>query len=87
MHRSILSELLFTASWDTAVSTDITNPELTQLTLVDLHPARTYDLRMFVSNCVGTSEASNVLTVTTDEAGIDSPIAMEMKPFSDGWPH
>lgn len=57
------------ASWDTAVSTRVSNPELTQLTLVDLHPAKTYNLRMFATNSMGMSDASNVLTVTTKEAG------------------
>lgn len=59
----------FTASWDTAVSTEVSNPELTQLTLVDLRPAKTYNLRMFATNSVGLSDTSNVLTVTTKEAG------------------
>lgn len=58
-----------TASWDTAVSTNVSKPELTQLMLVDLHPAKTYTLRMFATNSVGVSDASNVLTVTTKEAG------------------
>lgn len=58
-----------TASWDTAITTQVSNPELTQLTLVDLRPAKSYNLRMFATNSVGMSEASNVLTVTTKEAG------------------
>lgn len=58
-----------TASWETALITEVSNPELTQLTLVDLRPAKTYNLRMFAINDVGMSEASNVLTVTTKEAG------------------
>lgn len=58
-----------TAFWDAAVSTEVSNPELTQLTLVALRPAKPYNLRMFVINNVGMSEASNVLTVTTKEAG------------------
>lgn len=57
------------ASWDTAVITQVMNPELTQLTLVDLRPAKTYNLRMFATNSMGTSHTSNVLTVTTKEAG------------------
>ncbi|XP_035524808.1 Down syndrome cell adhesion molecule-like protein 1 homolog isoform X1 [Morone saxatilis] len=61
------------ASWDTAVTTEVSNPELTQLTLVDLHPAKTYSLRMFAINSVGMSEPSNVLTVTTKEAAPDGP--------------
>ncbi|XP_076595955.1 cell adhesion molecule DSCAM-like isoform X2 [Chaetodon auriga] len=68
------------ASWDTAVSTDVSNPELTQLTLVDLRPAKTYNLRMFATNSVGTSEASNVLTVTTKEAAPEGPpLDMELE--------
>lgn len=58
-----------TAFWDTAVRTEISNPKLTQVTLVDLHPAKTYNLRVFAVNSVGMSEASNVLTITTKEAG------------------
>lgn len=61
--------LCYSASWNTAVITQILNPELTQLTLVDLHPARTYHIRMFATNSVGTSHSSNVLTITTKEAG------------------
>lgn len=61
--------LCYSASWNAADITQILNPELTQLTLVDLHPAKTYHLRMFASNSVGTSPSSNVLTVTTKEAG------------------
>lgn len=58
-----------TASWDTAVKTEISNPKLTQVTLVDLNPAKSYNLRTFAINSVGISEASNILTVTTKEAG------------------
>lgn len=57
------------ASWDTAVITQLLNPDLTHLTLVDLHPAKSYNLRMFATNSVGTSHSSNVLTITTKEAG------------------
>ena len=59
----------YTASWDTAVRIEVSNPELTQVTLVDLHPAKNYNLRMFAVNNVGMSEGSNVLIVTTKEAG------------------
>ncbi|XP_044060958.1 Down syndrome cell adhesion molecule homolog isoform X2 [Siniperca chuatsi] len=61
------------ASWDTAVITEVSNPELTQLTLVDLRPAKSYNLRMFAINSVGVSEASNVLIVTTKEAAPEGP--------------
>ncbi|XP_056294653.1 cell adhesion molecule DSCAM-like isoform X2 [Pseudoliparis swirei] len=61
------------AFWDAAVSTEVSNPELTQLTLVALRPAKPYNLRMFVINNVGMSEASNVLTVTTKEAAPEGP--------------
>ncbi|KAM3612613.1 uncharacterized protein V6R79_011263 [Siganus canaliculatus] len=60
-------------SWDTAIRTEVYNPGLTELTLVDLRPARTYNLRMFAVNVVGTSDSSNVLTVTTKEAAPDGP--------------
>lgn len=61
-----------TASWDTAVSTKVSNPELTLLTMMDLRPAKSYSIRMFASNSVGVSDASNVLTVTTKEGGTGS---------------
>lgn len=61
--------LCYSASWNTAVITQILNPELTKLTVVDLHPAKTYNLRMFATNSVGTSHSSSVLTITTKEAG------------------
>lgn len=68
------------ASWDTAVSYDVSNPGLTELTLMDLHPAKTYSIRMFAINSMGTSEASNVLTVTTKEAAPDGPpLDMELE--------
>ncbi|XP_039975764.1 Down syndrome cell adhesion molecule-like protein 1 homolog [Xiphias gladius] len=61
------------ASWDTAVRTEVSNPDLTQATLVDLRPALAYNLRVFAINSVGMSEASNVLTVTTKEAAPEGP--------------
>lgn len=68
------------ASWDTAVITKVSDPALTQLTLVDLRPAKTYNLRMFATNSVGMSEASNVLTVTTKEAAPEGPpLDMELE--------
>ncbi|XP_019960215.2 protein sidekick-2-like isoform X1 [Paralichthys olivaceus] len=60
-------------SWDTAVRTEVSNPELTQVTLMDLRPAKSYNLRMFVVNSMGMSEASNVLTITTKEAAPEGP--------------
>ena len=58
-----------TVPWARAVRTEVSNPELTQVTLVDLRPAKSYNLRAFAVNSEGLSEASNVLTVTTKEAG------------------
>ncbi|XP_028315868.1 Down syndrome cell adhesion molecule-like isoform X2 [Gouania willdenowi] len=66
------------ASWDTAVRTEMSNPDLTQVTLVDLRPAKTYSLRMFAMNSMGISESSNVLTVTTKEAAPEGP-PLDMK--------
>lgn len=71
------------ASWDTAVRTDMSNPELTQVTLVDLRPSKTYNLRMFAINNVGMSESSNVLTVTTKEAAPEGPpLDMQLEALS-----
>lgn len=65
------SSMLFccSASWDTTHRTPVSNPDLTQVTLVDLRPAKAYNLRMFAVNSEGMSGTSNVLTVTTKEAG------------------
>ncbi|XP_060935620.1 cell adhesion molecule DSCAM-like isoform X3 [Limanda limanda] len=67
-------------SWDTGVRTEISNPELTQVTLVDLRPAKSYNIRMFVVNSIGMSEASNVLTITTKEAAPEgTPLDMRIE--------
>lgn len=58
-----------TAPWETKISTDLHDPSLTQVTLMDLRPSKTYNLRVFAINSVGLSETSNVLTITTKEAG------------------
>ena len=42
----------------------------TSASLVGLHPGRTYYIKVFASNKVGTSTASSVITTTTDEEGI-----------------
>lgn len=62
---------LLTVSWDSAKRTEVPNPKssLNQLSVMDLHPAKTYHVRMFAANSVGQSDASNVLTVRTSEAG------------------
>ncbi|KAM6999911.1 cell adhesion molecule DSCAM-like [Tautogolabrus adspersus] len=71
------------APWDSAVRTVVSNPDLTQLTLVDLRPAKTYILRMFAINIMGISEPSNVLTVTTKEAAPEGPpLGMQLEPLT-----
>lgn len=45
------------------------SPQLNQATIIDLHPSSTYNIRMYAKNRIGKSEASNELTITTDEAG------------------
>lgn len=50
------------------------SPQLNQATIIDLHPSSTYSIRMFAKNHIGKSEASNELTITTDEAGIRPPL-------------
>lgn len=61
------------ASWDMAVTTADINPALTQVTLNDMRPYKSYIIRMFAVNSVGMSEASNVLAVTTKEAAPEGP--------------
>ena len=42
----------------------------TSASLVGIHPGRTYYIRVFATNNVGSSTASSVITTTTDEEGI-----------------
>ncbi|XP_062281406.1 cell adhesion molecule DSCAM-like isoform X1 [Scomber scombrus] len=71
------------ASWDTTFRTPVSNPDLTQVTLVDLRPAKAYNLRMFAVNSVGMSGSSNVLTVTTKEAAPEGPpLDMQLQALS-----
>lgn len=56
-------------SWDKASIEDDIRPALTQVTLINMRPDRSYSIRMFASNIVGRSAPSKVLTVTTPEAG------------------
>ncbi|XP_058504971.1 cell adhesion molecule DSCAM-like [Solea solea] len=60
-------------SWNSALSTEITNPEVIQVTIFDLRPAMAYNLCMFAANSVGMSASSNVLTITTKEAAPEGP--------------
>ncbi|XP_063340697.1 protein sidekick-1-like isoform X2 [Pelmatolapia mariae] len=59
--------------WETKKTTELHDPSLTHVTLVDLSPSKTYNLRMFAINSVGMSETSNVLTITTKEAAPEGP--------------
>ncbi|CAN9514909.1 unnamed protein product [Ophioblennius macclurei] len=71
------------AQWDSALRTEIYNPELTQVTLVDLRPAKAYNIRMFADNIVGMSEASDVITVTTKEGAPEgAPLDMRLEAIS-----
>lgn len=41
----------------------------TEATIIEMNPA-TYNIRMFARNSAGTSNASNVLTITTEEGEV-----------------
>lgn len=60
---------LKTDSWDSVQRTKDVSPQLNQATIIDLHASSTYNIRMYAKNRIGKSEASNELTITTDEAG------------------
>ncbi|XP_043557299.1 Down syndrome cell adhesion molecule homolog isoform X2 [Chiloscyllium plagiosum] len=60
-------------SWDAVQRTKDVSPQLNQATIIDLHPSSTYNIRMYAKNRIGKSEASNELTITTDEAAPDGP--------------
>lgn len=57
------------ASWDNTKTAVDFSANQTEATLIEMNPA-TYDIRMFAENSAGTSNASNVLTITTGEAGV-----------------
>ncbi|XP_030648150.1 Down syndrome cell adhesion molecule a [Chanos chanos] len=61
------------ASWEKARRTRDVSPTLNQATIIELHPSSTYNIRMFAKNSIGDSDASNELTVTTDEADPEGP--------------
>ena len=47
----------------------VVSSSFTSASLVDLHPGRTYYIRVFATNRVGFSTPSLVITTTTDEEG------------------
>ena len=51
-------------------SSCVVSGSFTNASLEGLHPGRTYYIKVFASNKVGTSTASSVITTTTDEEGI-----------------
>lgn len=59
----------WTVSWNSAKRSEVLGSSQTDLILMDLHPAKTYNVRIFAANSVGRSNASNVLTFTTKDAG------------------
>ena len=48
----------------------VVSSSFTNASLVGLHPGRTYYIRVFATNSVGSSAASSVITTTTDKEGI-----------------
>lgn len=61
-----------TASWDSTTTVVDFSSNQTNVTIIEVNPS-TYNIRMFAKNSLGTSKASNVLTITTEEAGIVFP--------------
>lgn len=68
--ESFILKLSFshTASWDYTKTVVEFGPDQTEATILEMKPS-TYNLRMFTRNRLGTSKASNVLTITTRETG------------------
>ena len=50
----------------------VVSSSFTNASLVGLHPGRTYYIRVFATNNVGSGTSSSVITTTTDEEGIMS---------------
>lgn len=57
-----------TASWDSTKTVVEFGPNQTDATILEVKPS-TYNLRIFARNRLGTSKASNVLTITTTDTG------------------
>ncbi|XP_057706585.1 protein sidekick-1-like [Corythoichthys intestinalis] len=71
------------AQWDAVVTHIISTPNVNQVTLIALSPAKYYNLRMFAINSQGASDASNILTFTTEEAAPQGPpLDMRLQAFS-----
>ena len=52
-----------------SISGCVVSSSFTSASLVDLHPGRTYYIRVFATNKVGVSVVRSVITTTTDEEG------------------
>ncbi|XP_024863373.1 Down syndrome cell adhesion molecule-like protein 1 homolog [Kryptolebias marmoratus] len=71
------------AYWSNPFRSEDIGYYLTEVTLVDLRPAKTYNVRMFAVNIVGISDASSILTITTLEAAPEGPpLDMQLQAFS-----
>ncbi|KAF7692719.1 Down syndrome cell adhesion molecule [Silurus meridionalis] len=71
------------ASWALSQTTKDVSPQLNQATIIELHPASTYNIRMFAKNQIGESRPSNELTITTDEAPPDgAPLDVQLEAIS-----
>ncbi|KAM7389649.1 hypothetical protein PAMP_023612 [Pampus punctatissimus] len=56
-------------SWDYTKTVVDFSPNQTEATIIETNPS-TYNIRMFAVTSLGTSKASNVLTITTGETGV-----------------
>lgn len=66
----ILCNFFFsTASWDYTKTIVDFSPNQTEATIIEINPS-TYNIRMFAQSSLGTSKASNVLTITTGGTGV-----------------
>lgn len=68
LSHTLYFSALLEASWASSQMTKDVSPQLNQATIIELHPASTYNIRMFAKNQIGESRPSNELTITTDEA-------------------
>uniref|UniRef100_A0A8C2E9E7 Cell adhesion molecule DSCAM n=1 Tax=Cyprinus carpio TaxID=7962 RepID=A0A8C2E9E7_CYPCA len=69
--------------WASSQMTKDVSPQLNQATIIELHPASTYNIRMFAKNQIGESRPSNELTITTDEAPPDgAPQEVQLEAIS-----
>ncbi|XP_075908015.1 cell adhesion molecule DSCAM-like isoform X2 [Petromyzon marinus] len=69
--------------WERSQQTSGISPEISLATVIDLHPATSYRLRVAARNHIGRGDASSEILATTQEAAPDgAPLEVVLEPVS-----